>query len=344
MQSTTISPIRKQNRASALQRAAVWSASTGSTQGSQVATDGLDLNTLPTEHGRQRLSRLSDLSGRLMGESTAQHHHQEEPNTASTVNQLSPQELDRERRRYSHIYQSLRTGQPQTFRNGKGQQVAFAVTQNRDRGDYRNYTLQVGRNQVEVNLANRVDEATALGRISDFYSQQPEQLRGALDTIKIEMGANPRNEFWEEKYDMPGFRSAAVGGGGTITVFGGLPQLTERTFHHEFGHNVGFAVREAQDRESRRAGTLAADMAEDLVTGDGASPNVPRGFSLASKADGRSISGYGDRAIAEDFAEFYEEYVISAKGGGGALRQLRSRYPNRFALLQQQVLSRGFGN
>lgn len=306
-----------------------------------TAGDQVSLAHQPNQSSRQRLSGLADLSSRLMGEPTAGlAHSHEEPNTASLANQLSPQELDRERKRYSHIFQSLRTGQPQTFRNGRGQQVTYALTQNRDRGNYRNYTLRVGGNQVEVNLANRVDEATALGRISDFYSQQPEQLRGAVETIKVEMGANPRNGYWEDKYDMPGFQSAAVGGGGSITFFGGLPQLKERTFHHEFGHNVGNAVRIAQDRESRRAGTLSANQRLDQQTGDAASPNIPRGQSAARRADGRSVTSYGDRSIGEDFAEFYEEYQLAKGRGSQAVQQLKRKYPNRFALLEQQVLTR----
>ena len=337
MQSHVITGIPQVRRISVPARGAVSSPGVASV--SENFGDGLSLNALPNQASRQRLSSLAGLSESLMGAPAPGHAH-EEPNTASTVNQLSPQELDRERRRYSHIYDSLRTGQPQTFRNSRGEQVTYALRANRDQGDYRNYTLQIGRNQVEVNLANRVDEATALGRISDYYSLQPEQLRGAVETIKVEMGANPRNSYWEKEYGMPGFQSAAVGGGGRITVFGGLPQLKERTFHHEFGHNIGNAVRIAQDRESRRAGTLSSDRALDRQTGDADSPNLPRGHSAARQADGRSVTSYGDRSIAEDFAEFYEEYLLAKGRGNNAVQQLKRNFPNRFALLEREVLSR----
>ena len=52
------------------------------------------------------------------------------------------------------------------------------------------------------------------------------------------------------------------------------------------------------------------------------------------------MTSYGDRSIAEDFAEFYEEYLLAKGRGNNAVQQLKRNFPNRFALLEREVLSR----
>ena len=156
-----------------------------------------------------------------------------------------------------------------------------------------------------------------------------------LHTITVEGGLCPNDA-------QRGFVSAAEGGGGTITFFNGLRNLNEDVFAHEFGHNLGGRVRVLQDEESQAAGRLAVDRQQDQLTGDAASPNVPRGYSQAVEDDGRRVSRYGDRTIGEDFAEFYEAYRNAEQQGARGLADLQARYPERSEFLMTQVLSREF--
>jgi len=228
------------------------------------------------------------------------------------------------------------------FRNGEGQSVDFTVSPGESTAGYDRFSLQLGHDQLDVSIAEGLDWERALGRIADFYSQQDENLRGVLNTVTVEAGRNPDDARWAEQRDMPGFRSAAVGAGGSITFFNGLRNLNEDVFAHEFGHNLGGNVRYQQDLASQAAGRLAADRQQDQVSGDAVSPNVPRGYSQVAEADQRGVSRYGDRAIGEDFAEFYEAYRNAQQQGPEGLARLQSLYPERFDFFQTQVLSLDF--
>ena len=299
---------------------------------------------------RTRLSQLSALSDGLTGRQVQQtathatpvdhdHDHGHEPEAArrsGTSGRISAQE----RRRYAFVQTALESGRAVGFRNGNGETSAITLRQNRNVGGHASFTMGMGHDRLEVQVPQGADQGVALGRVADYYSQQKENLRGALDTIRIEAGGNPQNEYWGQKYGIKNFRSAATGGGGKITFYEGLSHLKESVFNHEFGHNVGAAVRVAQDREARRSGQLSAMRRLDAQSGDDKSGNVPRGQSRAIAADGRSVSSYGDSSVGEDFAEFFETYREAEERGSSALGRLARQYPNRFALLQQQVFSR----
>ncbi len=325
----------------------------------QASLPSLGASDLPTEQlslsdkaraadtaSKARVGRLSELSEGLTGsrvEQVATHatpvDHAHEPESARTSG-ASNRAIERDRRRYAFIQTALETGQGVRFKNGNGESATISLKQNRNVGTSASYTLGMGQDKLEIQVPPSVDPTVALGRVVDYYSQQKENLRGALDTIRIDANPNPDNEYWGKKYGIEDFRSAATGGGGKITFYEGLAHLNESVFNHEFGHNVGAAVRVAQDREAQRAGQLKAMKRLDAQTGDNRSANVPRGQSHAAAADGKAVSGYGESSIGEDFAEFFEAYREAEEKGSAALARLAKKYPNRYALLQQQVLPR----
>jgi hypothetical protein len=237
----------------------------------------------------------------------------------------------------SHIAEALGGDGQGTFINGNGQEVSFGLRQSEGTGSHESYSMSIGDDQLAVNISNGLDSEEALERIADLYSQQPEEWRHVVDTINVEAGRSPDDARWAQERGQPNFRAAASGGGGAINFYGGLRNLKEDTFNHEFGHNLGGHVRETQDQESREAGRLAHDRQADLLTGDATSPNIPRGYSEAVQADGRSVSSYGDTSFSEDFAEFYDAYRAAEERGPQALARLEERYGQRYEFLMSEV-------
>ncbi len=245
------------------------------------------------------------------------------------------------------VIDSLETGDLQSFSNSNGEMTEFQLQHlEASKGwlgsssGQENYRFNLGEDSFDVRIAESLDQEQTLGRIIDYYSQQPENLREAVETIAVETGRNPQDALWAEAYGRPDFVSAATGGDGTITFWNGMSNLSETNFNHEFGHNIGSAVRQLQNQESAEAGTLLQSQLQDLQTGDGNSPYVPRGASQAASSDGNAVSEYGQSSIAEDFAEFYSQYRNATEEGPEALAHLKSRYPARYSLLVNEVLSR----
>lgn len=224
------------------------------------------------------------------------------------------------------------------FVNGIGQEIDFHLSRDQDSARHEGYWLSLGEDRIRVNVQHGLDSERALSRVADFYSQQDESLRGVVSTVNLEAGANPDDERIARERNLPRFRSAATGGGGTITFYNGLRNLNEDTFSHEFGHNLGFAVRTRQDAHSQASGNWERDRQMDALTGDHVSPNVPRGYSQAAQADARMVSRYGQQTISEDFAEFYEAYLDARNAGPETLASFENRYPHRFSVLNEWAL------
>lgn len=311
---------------------------------SQAAQGSLAASQEKTAAAQERLGQLSGLSARLTGPQTERtpNHATEgarQPDLELRQRALSAVQ-QRELANYSHVEIALSSGQPTTFVNGKGLEVEYTLRQNANAKEHASYTVEMGRHRVEVQLPTGEDRVLGLGRVTDFFSQQPENLRGAVDTVRVESGDNPSNAYWEEKYSHPGFESAATGGGGTITFYQGLSQLRKRTFDHEFGHNIGEAVRQAQDREAKAARKTGAVRRLDRETGDAQGHNFPRGYTQALAADQKAVSRYADSSAGEDFAEFYASYRFAADRGEVALKEFTDKYPHRSELLRGEVLPR----
>ncbi len=293
----------------------------------------------------QRLGQLSRLSAGLTGakvDRTANHAtsgSQQGPDLSVRERALAAVR-QRELEGYAHVETALTSGQPTAFRNSAGQDVSYTLQHNKNAGEHASYTLGMGQHKIEVQLPEGEDRVLGLGRIADFTSQQPEKLRGAVDTVRVELGDNPSNAHWEKEYGRPGFESAATGGGGTITFYQGLSHLKQNTFHHEYGHNIGESVRHAQDREAKVLGTSGAVGNLDRETGDARGTGFPRGYSQALAADNRQVSSYGDASTGEDFAEFYAAHRTAANQGEAQLKEFTEQYPNRSRLLQTEVFSR----
>lgn len=234
---------------------------------------------------------------------------------------------------------ALQSGASGTLTNGNGQQVDFQVTKGETNDDQTSYSVTVGDNKFTVNIPPGEDANDVIARVTDYYSQQPENVQGAVNTFNIEAGANPQDAYWAEKYGMPNFVSAATGGGGTINFWNGSKYLQEGVFQHEFGHNVGSAVRAEQNSEAGLVGGLI-NAVKDIYTGDNQSSTIPRGYTQAAAADGKSISDYGDQAISEDFAETWSAYQDAVQTGPLAVALFARQYPERYAVIAQQVLTR----
>jgi hypothetical protein len=313
----------------------------------EIASERLSLSQTAQQKmaaTQERFGQLAGLSARLTGAQV-----ERTPNHATADPRQPDPELrqralaavrQRELARYSHIEAALSGGAPTTFTNGEGRQVEYSLRQNKDVGEHSSYTVEIGRHQVEVQLPQGEDRVLGLGKVTDFFSQQPENLRGAVDTVRIESGPNPSNTYWAEKYNQADFKAAATGGGGTITYYEGLTHLVKRTFDHEYAHNIGEAVRKEQDREAKAARKTGAVRRLDRETGDAQGHNFPRGYSQALQADNQAVSNYGDHAPGEDFAEFYAAYRSAAGKGEVALQEFTEKYPHRSRLLRTEVLSR----
>ncbi len=317
------------------------SASAGVTSESLSLSSAASSKLSATE---QRLGQLSRLSAGLTGvqvDRTPNHATSTQPGVEPSVRERALAAVrQRELEGYAHVASALETGKPTSFQNGSGQDVSYTLRQNRNVGEHASYTLGMGRHSLEVQLPEGENRDLALGRVADFFSQQPEKMRGAVDTVRVELGDNPANAHWEKEYERPGFESAATGGEGTITFYQGLSHLRKNTFTHEVGHNVGEAVRREQDREAKSTRRTSATRRLDRESGDALGANFPRGYSQALKADQRQVSSYGDASTGEDFAEFYTSYQTAADKGEAQLKEFTEQYPHRTRLLQTEVFSR----
>lgn len=237
------------------------------------------------------------------------------------------------------VGEGLENGEPVPYTNSNGEEFEVQYSQGESTDTQDTYTIKLGNDEVSVRIPPGEDPEAALDEITNYYSQQPENVRGAVHTINIEEGQNPADDYWAEEYDIPDFTSAATGGGGQINFWNGTRYLGEDVFDHEFGHNVGNAVRNEQNEESNPLQDYV-NRFKDALSGDAASQNVPRGYSEAANSDNNSVSDYGDNAIAEDFAETYQAYSEAVEAGPEAVAEFQQMYPERYALITEEVLSR----
>lgn len=143
----------------------------------------------------------------------------------------------------------------------------------------------------------------------------PPAMRSALQTIKVEDGANPTDAHFAEAYKLPDFVSAASAANGLASFWHGTKHLEADTFLHEFGHVLGQTYSTKNEL-------------------------VPDGWPEAVSADARGVSKYGDTNPTEDFAESFGTYVTLLRGRPVRqenppkdLADFRGRWPARAALL-----------
>jgi hypothetical protein len=149
-----------------------------------------------------------------------------------------------------------------------------------------------------------------------LWAMIPPALRGALETITVDEGANPTDAEFGRQYDKPDFVSAASAANGAATFWHGTKYLQEDVFLHEFGHVLGQTLSTKNEL-------------------------FPDDWPAAIAADARSVSSYGDTNATEDFAEAFWVYMTLRRGGRptndglpATLDAFASAYPRRAAILE----------
>ncbi len=137
---------------------------------------------------------------------------------------------------------------------------------------------------------------------------------GQLATIKqveVSPNRNPSDAYWATQYHTPGFRSAAVGGDGGVTMFptpSQLPQArVDSNLIHEGGH------------------TFQSEIWKDAAT--------KQAWADAIKNDPRSPSTYADNSIGEDMSESLVMYSLSK--GTPCEQSAKNMFPSRYAELDR---------
>ena len=179
--------------------------------------------------------------------------------------------------------------------------------------------------------AAEIVEKQAL-RIGDMFVQT-ERVVGTANAnahkgTALIKGRNPADAYWEQKYKIANFRSAATGGDGSMTVWNNWDvHLTRETFFHEFGHNWERMLRGYTGAISATDEWLAA-AASDSARWPSMTVSVGRSFKSTTKhhdptwtansgADyPNGITSYGQSSAAEDLAESMRLYIEGTEKGG----------------------------
>lgn len=147
----------------------------------------------------------------------------------------------------------------------------------------------------------------------------PKRMTKSTHTLIFSAQRNKSDAYWEKKYGKKDFVSAATGGDGKVVVYNGSP-ASARTLRHEMGHNFARTV----------YGTTSPPEGSD--------------FRAAAEADGKSLTDYGQVAIAEDFAETVAIYLeTSKKSHNFDAKDLKRESPNRYAVMEK-LLGNDGGN
>jgi hypothetical protein len=226
-----------------------------------------------------------------------------------------------QQRQEANVRRALQGGQCMDWTNANGQREAVSIRATENGA----YQLQgQDGHPVRIQLDPGMSEAervTALARIADFHTQTPNHLRNALDQIEVSRDQNGG--------------ILAQQGDRTMRFFGGLDNLTEHVFDHEFGHAVGRKLnRDAQSR-------WLAEHPYMAYMPDNNFSATPRGWDEAREKDILAPSQYARQGSSpEDFAEAYAAYREAQEAGPQAMAQLRQQFPERTRYLDT-VMNQG---
>lgn len=146
--------------------------------------------------------------------------------------------------------------------------------------------------------------ADALATLSDVQ-------RAQTNTVVLSPTGNPDDDYWKGEYHDPKHESAAVAGGGVITIFpaaGGSQGQCDDYMQHEAVHNID----------------------NELFWKD---PANQEAWERAAESDGRPVSPYGESSPVEDFAESVKMYNLTK--GTPCEAKGRERFPARYAELDR---------
>jgi len=145
------------------------------------------------------------------------------------------------------------------------------------------------------------------GNITD--KEFPKALTKTTKKIVLTKQKNKNDDFWEQKYGMSNFKSAATGGDGTIVVYNMDHDsfVSASIFAHEAGHNL------AQDVWGQQE------------------PKEDSEYAVAAKEE-PPVSEYGRVSPAEDFAEAVMMYVRQTD-------ILKKNWPKKYAAIDNIMKS-----
>lgn len=180
--------------------------------------------------------------------------------------------------------------------------------------------------------------------LEDFHKQFPDRGKYQHTYFWIR-GRNPADEFWAKKYNTPGFKSAATGGNGQVTLWArdqslsdGSPVDSASTLSHEFGHNVDRHHAHSESPDWHAAGRsdtrhLAGLEAESRLTARPVSNSHPLSLKEdLARAYPNGITDYGMASDHEDFAETMMLYLLDipiARNGRGDSLFFEDLFPAR---------------
>jgi len=139
----------------------------------------------------------------------------------------------------------------------------------------------------------------------------PTEQLGTIKTVEVSPNRNPSDAYWEKTYGTPGFRSAAVGGNGGVTMFPTPFALGQARIDSNLIHEGGHTFQSEIWKVAATKKTWADAIKNDLV----------------------SPSRYADNSIDEDMSESLVMYSLSK--GTPCEAVAKKMFPNRYAELDR---------
>jgi SPP1 gp7 family putative phage head morphogenesis protein len=140
----------------------------------------------------------------------------------------------------------------------------------------------------------------------------PDSLKKHTKNVYWSNQRNKRDEYWEIKYNIPNFTSAATGGDGDVVVYNG-EMLGHGSAAHEMAHNLA-----------------------NVIYGDTTPPRTSDFGKAAFNT--KSPTEYGNSSDAEDFAESMRLYIRINNGlENESTKDFRENYPDRYRIMQKLI-------
>lgn len=232
-----------------------------------------------------------------------------------TMDERTPEVIEQQE---AAVLEAIESGEPVEFTNANGETEMVTIVQQQDTGGQTVYevTDENGHTFTISSELTATENLSALGRIVDYYTQQPPGARDTVDEITLYAG------------DKPGDDAAADyrRDGDKIRFYEGLDHLNEEVFDHEVGHGVGYEV----DGEGE---SVISDVGGLFGGQDG--EGTPDGWSEAIEQDDKRPNEYSETNDKEDFAESWAAYLEAREQGPEALAELEERFPARYAILEE---------
>ena len=182
--------------------------------------------------------------------------------------------------------------------------------------DATEYEVEVDGKKIKVIMpvADPAEAGTQLPSIDEVGKGLGAVPTGQLSTVKqvvVSPNRNPKDAHWATKYDSPGFRSAATGGSGGVTMYPTPHKLAQSRIDSNLIHEGGH--------------TYQSEIWKDAKTKEA--------WAEARKKDKLSPSTYADKSVGEDMSESLVMYSLSK--GTKCEATAKKMFPNRYAELDK---------